>query len=293
MLARPAFFKLLLVPALFPVALNANVLSDGHVSVSHNTNVGNSVNSDGAISDTLMSADFGLGRLFVPRPGRSFVISANAGLQQYARYDGLNHARLGAALDYQHRLGLGAYATGVGFSVSADYLAHRRSVRDGWLYRAALQTNRRFTPALRLQGDLSYAVRDADSNKARLWGMAPGPDVFSQENTALGVELEYTLSDTALLIIDYRLGRGDIEGTSRPDAMMVQNYRAAAWDPAYGEDYISYRTRGSSHSMGVEWNQAIGRDSSLGIWFQRHIGRVGGGHSYHSNVLGTGLTTRF
>lgn len=293
MLARPARLAALMVTLLLPATLHANVISDGNVSVSHNNNLGNSVSSGESIDDTLLSADFGLGRLFVPQPGRSFVISVNAGLQQFARNSGLNHARLGGAVDYQHRLGLGAYAPAIGFSLSADYLAHRRSVRDGWKYQASLNTSRRFTPALRLLGDISHTVRQADGDRARLWGMARSADVFSQEHTSIGIEVEYALTDNALLIVDYRLGQGDLESTSRPGSMMGQPYRAAAWDPAYGEDYISYRTRGSSHNLGVEWNQAIGRDSSLGVWFQHYIGRASGGYSYHGNTLGVGLTTRF
>ena len=173
---------------LFPSLAWSNMEYAGDVSIGSNDNIPSAVSARDIFNDQFISANYSLGKLWVPAPGRSLLLRGHLGLQNFSESDGLNRTAYGVSLSYSHRLGLRTLAPRINLSSRADYRNFKSSNRDGWLYRNSIGLQKRFSPAWHGSLALSHEQRTADksnspppmspvspgmSSTRKIWSMQP------------------------------------------------------------------------------------------------------------------------
>ena len=175
----------------------------GDVSIGTNDNVSSAVSARDIFNDQFLSANYNLGKLWVPTSGRSFLLRGHLGLQNFSDSDGLNRTAYGACMAYAHRLGLGAYAPRINLSARADYRNYESNNRDGWLYRTSIGLQKRFSPAWHASVALTHEQRTADKDNAVAYVTGISGDVFNQENMEYSASLDHTLANASVITLSY------------------------------------------------------------------------------------------
>jgi len=274
----------------------ANMEYGGSVSYGFNDNISNAVNDRDIFDDTFVAADFKVGKLWVPAVGKSVLLSGHLGTEIYDESDGLDRVGYGSSLSYIQRLGMGAYAPRINFSFRADRRDFDTDMRDGWLYRASISLEKRFLPELHASATLTREKRTADEDKAvPYYALAPG-DVFNQENNELTLSLDYTLENNSVITARYRYRDGEIDASTNPASEFFFTSKAIAQDYEICKscgNYVVYLVDASVHSMMIDWNWALGRDTSVSSGVERRIATANGDVTYTVNLFNIQLNRRF
>jgi len=89
---------------LFPPLAWANMEFAGDASIGTNDNVSSAVSGCDFLNDQFLSANYNLGKLWVPTPVRSFLPRDHLGQQNFSDSDGLNIPLLATRLTWLHVL---------------------------------------------------------------------------------------------------------------------------------------------------------------------------------------------
>lgn len=292
--------RLVTLPAFLACFLSgtasANLEFDGKIGFGFNDNISNAVSDRDIFEDSLVNAEFNAGKLWVPAVGRSLLLSGHLGVERYNDSTGLDRNSYGASLTYIHRLGLGAYAPRIKASLRSDWRDFDTARRDGWLTRAGLTFEKRFTPALHAALSLARETRHADAGKTVPYSPLFGSDVFNQDNNEFSAAVDYTLPNNSMLTARYLFRDGEIDASTNPGSVFFGFSKAIARD--YGlcracNNYVVYLVDASVHSLLLDWNVAVGRDTSVSASVERRVADTGGGVTYTGNVLRIQLNRRF
>ncbi|MDC0598655.1 hypothetical protein OAP18_02290 [Gammaproteobacteria bacterium] len=271
----------------------ANVVLNGSVSINHDDNIPNAELSTDIFSDTYLDLSFRPGKLFTPGVGKTILLSGIIEPRRYEQTDGLNRLNLGFAALYEQRLGMGAYAPRINFGFSAANSNYDSEIRDSWLLSTSFGLEKRFTPALKAAGSLSYEQRDPTDDGAMPYGMASSSNVFDQKNWALDGELEYTFENYSVLTLRYRYRDGETVSIARPNPSLFIFSTAITMDTDIGDGYVAYLLDSSSHTFGLDWSYPLGDDLSATFAYERRQAEADGNNEYESNVLRFELNMRF
>lgn len=280
--------------AAFP--LFANMEYDGDISYGYNNNISNAANVRDIFEDQFVSANFNVGKLWVPQPGRSFLLSGHLGTEQFDDSEGLNRFSYGSSISYIQRLGLGAYAPRFNVSLRADKRNFETNMRDGWLYRASFSLEKRLLPELRISATLSREKRTADANLAMPYTPLAHSDVFNQQNSEFSTSIDYTLGNNSMLTARYLYRDGEINVSTNPGSEFFAFSKAIAKDYELCntcQHYVVYLVNASVQSFLLDWNWALGRDTSLSFNVERRIANADGDVSYSGNTFKIQLNRRF
>ncbi len=281
---------------LFPSLAWSNMEYAGDVSIGSNDNISSAVSTRDIFKDQFISANYNLGKLWVPTPGRSFLLRGHLGLQNFSGSDGLNRTAYGVSLGYTHRLGLGAYTPRINLSARADYRNFESSNRDGWLYRTSISLQKRFSPAWHGSIALSHEQRTADKDKADPYVTGISGNVFNQENIEYSASLEYTLANASVISLSYLFRDGEIDASTNPGSAFFRFSRAIANDKTLCgncKNYVAYLIKAQTNTIMLDWNWALGRDSSVSLNLQRRIADTEGNNTYTTNIVQLRLNQRF
>ena len=112
----------------------------------------------------------------------------------------------------------------------------------------------------------------------------PG-DVFDQDRLSLSLSADYTLSEAWLLTLGYIFRDGDVASTAVPNNRIIAAAEAITDDPAFGVGRFAYRLDAEVHTLTVDLDRAMGRDSSLVIGYQFQQTNAAGGIDYDKSLL--------
>ncbi len=192
-------------------------------------------------------------------------------------------------------MGLGAYTPRISAGFRADRRNFKSDSRDGWLYRANIGIERRFTPQLQAKLTFTSERRTANTNKALpYFNLAPG-DVFNQNNNELALNLDYTLENTSMISLRYLYRDGEVDASTNPGSEFFGFSKAITFDSQLCKQcgqYVAYLIDASTHSFMIDWNWALGKDSSVSAKYERRIAHANGGITYSGNVFGVQLNRR-
>ncbi|MDA9909234.1 hypothetical protein N9E57_01785 [Gammaproteobacteria bacterium] len=290
--------KLLLPFVLFIFALPclANVEIDGDLSVATNDNIPNAVSKTDIFDDSFLAGNLNVAKLWVPATGKSILLSGHLGLVQFNNSGGLNRHSAGSSLSYIQRMGMGAYAPRFSVSVRADYRDFDSDLRDGWLYRAGINLEKRFTPALHARVGLAHEERSADKQKATPYVYSISGDVFNQSNNEFSASIDYTLINNSMISARYTYRDGEIDASTNPGSAFFPFSKAIAQDHQLCDscqNYVVYLVDATSHGFVIDWNWPLGNDSSVSTSIERRIADTDGNNTYTANILQIKLNQRF
>jgi len=290
------FLPLLLSLFTCSTQVSANMEYSGDVSLGHNNNISNAVSESDIFEDQFLTANFNAGKMWLPAVGKSIVLSGHLGTEQFQDSEGLNRYSYGASVSYTQRLGLGAYAPRVGVSLRGDKRNFDSDMRDGWLYRASLILEKRFLPELHSSASLTQEIRTADENKAIPYTPFADSDVFNQKNTEFSASLDYTLENGSVITGRYLYRDGEIDASTNPGSEFFLVSRGIAQDYKICNtcgNYVVYLVNASVQSIMLDWNFALGRDTSLNASIERRIADAEGGLTYTGSIYRVQLNRRF
>lgn len=289
--------KLFLLSLILPAMQSmGNVEQAGDLAYVFNDNISNAISDTDIFSDHFLSGNYTITKLWLPGIGQTFVLGGNLGFERYNDSTGLDRVSYGTSLDYTRRLGLGAYAPRVGFSLQADRRNFRVNMRDGWLYRASVETEKRFTPDIRASLTLTRERRTANAEDATPYYTLAGGDVFNQQNNELSAYIDYTFINNSVASFRYTYRDGEINASTHPGSAFFRFSDQIALDYELCrscDEYVAYLIDASSHAMVLDWNWALGRDASVSASYERRIAHAAGNNTYGVNIFRVQLNMRF
>lgn len=217
------------------------------------------------------------------------LLTATVGGEKFRRFNGLSRVHGGGEAEVQYRASsefdeptFGAFAR---FSAEA----FESSLRDGYRLSAGVSVRQALTDRINVFAALSHNLRNASSK------------VFSTRENSVRANLDYALSDNAILYVGADFRRGDIVSTGWPSLENATVADVFAQDDAYpGGRLFSYRFRGNTLLWTMGYNLGLGpRDSIDFSW--RHIRSTPGlrpsfvttPKSYKANQLSAVYLMRF
>ncbi len=285
----------LLLLILAPYSI-ANMEYDGNLNYAFTDNATHAISDLDIYSDRFIVGNFNVGKLWLPAVGKSIFFSGHFGFEEYAESTAYSHLSYGSSISYIQRLGLGAYAPRIGFSLRADKRKYDVELRDGWLYRANLSLQKRFTPELRAEIILSHENRTANADAAVAYIAFTNNDVFNQKNQELSASLDYTLINNSQLTARYTYRDGETDASTNPASAFFFFSNAIAQDYLVCKkcaNYVVYQVDAKIHSLQLDWNWELGRDASVSFNYQRSVAHAAGNNSYTSNIYRIQLNKRF
>lgn len=274
----------------------ANLELDGNVSYGYNDNMSNAVSSRDIFEDSFITANFNAGKLWVPAVGKSILLSAHLGTEMYNDSTGLDRYSYGVSLAYIQKLGLGAYTPRISATLRADYRDFDTRMRNGMLYRASLGLEKRFTPELITGVTVTREFRTAEEDRVVPYFALAPHDVFNQNNTELEAFARYTLVNNSVLSARYLFRHGETDASTNPASAFFNVAKAIGQDyricKACGT-YVVYRVDANVHTLQLDWNWALGRDTSASAGYERRVADADGGITYTGNVFRIQLNRRF
>ena len=172
--------------------------------------------------------------------------------ERFQTFNGLSHAGLGLDAALQYRAN-GAFATPT-WSLTGKALVegYQSSLRDGVRYSLGGSVLQPLTNRINLFSALSYNVRNANNS------------VFSTQDTALRVNLDYALINHSNIYLSGEFRDGDIVSTGRRSLENITLARAATADDAYPDgSMFSYRLQGTTYITTLGYNIGLGARDSL------------------------------
>ena len=274
----------------------ANMEYDGNVSYGFNDNISNAVSDRDIFEDSFVTANVNVAKLWVPAVGKSLLLSGHLGMERYNDSDGLDRTSYGTSLTYIQRLGLGAYAPRISASLRADYRDFETDMRDGMLYRASVGLEKRFTPELITGAILTREIRTADADRTVPYFALAPHDVFNQSNSELEAYARYTLANNSVVSARYLFRHGEIDASTNPASAFFNFAKAIGQDyqicKACG-NYVVYQIDANVHAFLLDWNWALGRDTSASVSYERRVADASGGVTYTGNIFRIQLNRRF
>lgn len=268
----------------------------GDISLGHNNNISNAVSALDIFEDQFLTANFNVGKMWLPAVGKSIVLSGHLGTEQFQDSEGLNRYSYGASASYTQRLGLGAYAPRISVRLRGDKRNFETNMRDGWLYRSSFVLEKRFLPELHASASLTREIRTADENLATPYTPLAGSDVFNQKNTEFSASLDYTLENGSVITGRYLYRDGEIDASTNPGSDFFLVSKAIAQDYKICNtcgNYVAYLVNARVQSIMLDWNFELGRDTSLSANIERRIADTEGGLTYTGSIYRVQLNRRF
>lgn len=108
--------------------------------------------------------------------------------------------------------------------------------------------------------------------------------------------LDYTLANASVITLSYLFRDGEIDASTNPGSVFFPFSRAIANDKnlcGNCKHYVAYLIKAQSSSIMLDWNWALGRDTSLSLNMQRRIADTEGNNTYSTNIFQLRLNQRF
>ena len=274
-----------------PAAAMADWIADVEAGFLHDTNLNNAELKSDIRKDTALTASLSIGQFLQLTQSDSLTVTANVKGETYRHFSGMNNLVAGMTLSVRRKLAIGAAAPWVRVSASAARLDFQESVRDGWLYRAAIAAGKRFAQRWELQAEYSYEKRTGD-HATRTVAALPG-DVFDLTSHAVTLDARYSLSEKTLLFAAYTWREGDVVSTSAPNAKIFRASAALTRDPVFGPAARAYRLEAKSHTVSVGASQAISSHSAVNVSYQRQMTYAEGDNNYFKNIFAASYAHSF
>jgi hypothetical protein len=271
------------VLAAIPLAAHGDWTLGAEAGVRHDDNVGNAQFSPDIVADTLYVARLSIARLFPLDDGYTVTVGGDLGGESYLKLTGLNNVSLDATLALKKKWGLGALAPWARAAVSVERLSYDDSYRNAWDYRATLASGRRFDERWNFWADYTYENRAASPQEEEVPGLSG--DAYSQVSHSLGINLEYSLMESAYLAVALLGRQGDVVSTTlEPNATAYSASTALADDPAFGPNAYAYTLPGTTFGFRVGLSVSPTVHSLLGCGFERFETHADGGNEYAKSI---------
>ncbi len=151
------------------------------------------------------------------------------------------------------------------------------------MYRATLSSGRRLDERWNVWAEYAYERRAATTTmEVEVPGISS--DAYSQTGNNLALNVEYSLTEKALLSIALSARRGDVVSTTGPGYNIYAASDAIAEDPTFGPGAYAYRLTGTTYGVRVGISYSPTEHSLLGCGFQRVDTRARGGNDYGKSV---------
>ena len=108
--------------------------------------------------------------------------------------------------------------------------------------------------------------------------------------------LDYTLLNASVITLSYLFRDGEIDASTNPGSAFFPFSRAIANDKSLCgncKNYVAYLVKAQSSTLMLDWNWALGRDSSLSLNMQRRIVDTEGNNTYTATIFQLRLNQRF
>lgn len=276
-------FAAFIVLGAIPLAARGDWTIGADTAVRHDNNVGNAQFSSDIVADTLYVARASVFRLFPLDGGYSLSVGGDLGGESYHKLTGLDNASLGVALALKKKWGLGAFAPWARAAVSVARSSYDDSYRNAWDYRATLASGRRFGERWNFWADYTYENRAASPQGEEVPGISG--DAFSQVSDSLGINLEYSLLESAYLSVGLLARHGDVVSTSTPNATAFYASTALAEDPAFGPNAYAYKLTGTTYGFRLGLSFSPTKHSLFGCGFERFETHAYEGDEYAKSIV--------
>jgi hypothetical protein len=277
---------------------------DVAATAAHDDNLSRAELSDDTKGDAYGEVSGSAGQVFQLTGNTTLVMSASGRYVRFDTYDGLN--RWGAAFDanVRHKFGLGRDVPWASLGFSVEHQDFDKNVRDSWFYSTGLRVGKTLGERLDLFGGLSYLVRRADHSR----GVSEtdlGPEgeeesdgfnsggAFDLDGWQVSLGADFFATQQLAISAAYAYYDGDVVSSSTPYHEIVEYATAITRDPAFGGDFYAFRLEAKSHTYSLDLNYALGRDSSIGVGYERMQTKGDYGNDYDSNIVRVTLMANF
>ena len=262
-------------------------------SVRHDDNVGNAQFAADKVADTTFDGRLSIFRLIPLSGSYSLTIGGDLGGEAYRSLTGLNNASLDGLLSLKKKWGLGAYAPWARVGATVARSSYEDSYRNAWDYRAAFASGRRLDDRWNLWAEYAYDSRVARALPEEVPGISG--DVFSQVSQSLTANVEYSVSESALVSLGLLGRHGDVVSTStlQPNLTVYYASAAIAEDPAFGPEAYAYKLTGTTWGAraGISFSPTV--HSLLGCAIEYWDTHADGGNEYTKTVAEITWNYRF
>ena len=281
----------LLLGICWPAGAMAHWIADVEAGFVHDSNLNNAQLKSDIRSDTALTATLAIGQFIQLTQSDSLTVTANVKSEAYQHYSGMNNVAAGMTFALRRKLALGATAPWLRLSASAARLDFQESVRDGWLYRAAMAAGKRLDERWELQAEVSHEKRTGD-NAVRSSAALPGT-VFDLKSHALALDVRYSFNEKTLVFAGYAWREGDVVSTSAPNAKIFAASAALVRDPVFGPAARAYRLEATAHTASLGMSHAITSYSALNVSYQRQMTHGDRDNNYFKNIFSASYAHTF
>jgi len=266
------------------VDAGAEGIVSAEAAVSHDNNLSRALSAGDIVSDTASNLAASGGFYFALGERDAVTMTADLGVSEFRRFNGMNNVALGGTASWSRKFGLGASAPWTKVSASFAREQYGESIRDGTRSNFTLRAGQRLSERLELSGGGSFERYRADN----VVNVVPGlsGDAFSLQGRSLFARADYALNDRWIGFARVAARRGDVTASTRRDPEIFEYSNAVTRDPAFGSDYIAYRLSGTT-----TWNflagasLALGDHSSANLAVTRALTYASGGIEYQSTQV--------
>jgi len=216
--------------------------------------------------------------------------------QQFDHLTGLSNTRLGGSAEFSHKFGVGAEVPVLSFTTYIERSHYNDNHRDQTLYRGSLTLRQRMEAEWQWSLTASYEWQDGDYGqyKHRDPPAPPLPsNAWDLHAWQLAFNAEKDLGPVSWLTTTIAWRDGDIVASTPqyPDILAVST--AIAFDPVFGAGIVAYRMPATTLSLSLDWNRALGEDSTLYIGAEKQWSHGSGDLGYQVGIIRAGFLHNF
>lgn len=229
------------------------------IAYQYDDNVTRAGASSDQLSDQSINLDLTKRFIFALDTNTRALLSLNLDGEKFRHFDGLNRFTAGVQGEWQYRSSAAFDASTFALfgRIAADQF--QSDLRDGYRYSIGISVRQALTDRISYFGAIAHNGRVADSN------------VFSGQENALRLNLDYQFNSAGTLYLGAEYRRGDSVTTATPSnenariaTVLVRN------DDAYpGRGLTSYRFDGATVLTTLGYNLGLNTQSTLDFSWRR------------------------
>lgn len=223
-------------------------------------------------------------------------LQGNLSRRQFQHYAGLSSTNASANAELSHKLGLGAEVPVVSFTTGVQRSLYNDGNRDQWLYSAGVGLRQRVGDAWQWSFTASYEHQDGDYSPTTLTYTPDGPKpghVWNLESWQLALKTEWDLTASSWLTAGLSYRDGDIVATTHPGYDVLEASSDVAPDATFGNGMIAYRMAAATYTFALDWNHAIGEESTFYFGTERQWSHGANNLAYRTGIIRAGFLHNF
>ena len=216
--------------------------------------------------------------------------------QQFEHLNGLSNTRLGGSAELSHKFGVGAEVPVLSFTTYIERSHYNDNHRDQTLYRGSLSLRQRMETDWQWSLTAAYEWQDGDYGQYKLRDPPAPPlpsNAWDLHAWQLAFKAEKDLGPVSWLSTTIAWRDGDIVASTPQYADILAVSTAVVFDPVFGAGIVAYRMPATMFTLSLDWNRALGEDSTLYIGAERQWSHGSGDLGYQIGIIHAGFLHNF